>query len=228
MFVGTLYPLALEALTGEKISVGAPFFNATFGPLFVPLLIAMPFGPLLAWKRGDLLGAAQRLVGAFAIAAGRHRGDFCRSTGGGPVLAPFGIGLALFVMAGALTDLVERTGCSACRSAIALARARRPAALGLGHRARAFRRSAITLLGIVCETNWGAERIAAMKPGETISLRGYDLTFDGLSRARRTELPRAGRAASRCARRRARSARCEPSQAQLPGARQRPPPRRRC
>ena len=36
VFVGTLYPLALEALTGEKISVGAPFFNATFGPLFLP------------------------------------------------------------------------------------------------------------------------------------------------------------------------------------------------
>ena len=39
VFVGTLYPLALEAVTGEKISVGAPFFNATFGPLFIPLLI---------------------------------------------------------------------------------------------------------------------------------------------------------------------------------------------
>src|SRR5437868_1612771 len=68
VFIGTLYPLALEALTGEKISVGAPFFNATFAPLFVPLLIAMPFGPLLAWKRGDLLGVAQRLIGAIAIA----------------------------------------------------------------------------------------------------------------------------------------------------------------
>src|SRR5439155_9595797 len=64
VFVGTLYPLALEALTGDKISVGAPFFNLTFGPLFVPLLIAIPFGPLLAWKRGDLSGAAQRLIAA--------------------------------------------------------------------------------------------------------------------------------------------------------------------
>src|SRR5713226_5408131 len=62
VFVGTLYPLVLEMLTGDKISVGAPFFNLTFGPLFVPLLIAVPFGPLLAWKRGDLLGAAQRLT----------------------------------------------------------------------------------------------------------------------------------------------------------------------
>ncbi len=39
VFVGTLYPLALEALTGDKISVGAPFFNLTFGPLFIALLV---------------------------------------------------------------------------------------------------------------------------------------------------------------------------------------------
>jgi cytochrome c-type biogenesis protein CcmF len=38
----------------------------------------------------------------------------------------------------------------------------------------------LTLLGIVSETNYGAERIAAMTPGQTISIRGYDLTFDGL------------------------------------------------
>ena len=69
MFVGTLYPLALEALTGEKISVGPPFFNATFGPLFMPLMLAMPFGPLLGWKRGDLLGAAQRLLAAAMLSA---------------------------------------------------------------------------------------------------------------------------------------------------------------
>ena len=109
VFVGTLYPLALEALTGEKISVGTPFFNATFAPLFVPLLIAVPFGPLLAWKRGDLLGVAQRLIGAAAIAAIGIAVVFAME-GGGPVLVPFAIGLALFVMAGAVTDIIERTG----------------------------------------------------------------------------------------------------------------------
>ena len=59
VIVGTLYPLALEALTGTRISVGAPFFNLTFVPLVVPLLIIVPFGPLLAWKRGDLRAAAR-------------------------------------------------------------------------------------------------------------------------------------------------------------------------
>ncbi len=66
--VGTLYPLALEALTGIRISVGAPFFDLTFIPLVAPLLAIVPFGPLLAWKRGDLVAASQRLVFAFAIA----------------------------------------------------------------------------------------------------------------------------------------------------------------
>src|SRR5499433_4006345 len=108
VFIGTLYPLALEALTGEKISVGAPFFNATFAPLFVPLLIAMPFGPLLAWKRGDLLGVAQRLVGA-AGAGIVAIGTTFAVAGQGSALAPFGMGLALFVIVGALTDIAERT-----------------------------------------------------------------------------------------------------------------------
>src|SRR5690242_20670249 len=91
VFVGTLYPLALEALTGEKISVGPPFFNATFGPLLIPLLLAMPFGPLLGWKRGDLAAAAQRLLAAAMLAALAIAAGFALQHGG-PVMAPFGIG----------------------------------------------------------------------------------------------------------------------------------------
>jgi len=179
VFVGTLYPLALEALTGQKISVGAPFFNATFGPLFVPLLLAMPFGPLLAWKRGDLPGVAQRLFGAFALGLVGVAVTFAVA-GGGPVLAPFGIGLALFVMGGAVIDILERSGIRQMSLPVALKRAAglprsvwggALAHLGLG----------ITLFGIVCETNWAAERIAAVKLNETISLRGYDLTFEGVT-----------------------------------------------
>src|SRR2546429_8200422 len=87
VFVGTLYPLALEVLTGDKISVGAPFFNLTFGPLFVPLMIAVPFGPLLAWKRGDLYGAAQRLIWAAGLGILALAVTFTIQRGG-PVLAP--------------------------------------------------------------------------------------------------------------------------------------------
>src|SRR5690349_9723064 len=99
VFVGTLYPLALEVVTGDKISVGAPFFNLTFAPLFIPLMFAMPFGPLLAWKRGDLFGVAQRLMAAFAIGIIAVTATLA-AEGGKALLAPFGIGLALYVMAG--------------------------------------------------------------------------------------------------------------------------------
>src|SRR5262249_10160615 len=101
VFVGTLYPLALEAVTGEKISVGAPFFNLTFAPLFVPLLIAMPFGPLMAWKRGDIFGAGQRLMTAFGMALAVIILTFAAKGSSSSVMAPFGLGLATFVMIGA-------------------------------------------------------------------------------------------------------------------------------
>jgi cytochrome c-type biogenesis protein CcmF len=179
VFVGTLYPLALEAVTGEKISVGAPFFNSTFGPLFVPLLIAVPFGPLLAWKRGDLLGVAQRLVGAAAVAAIGVAVTFAVE-GGGSIIVPFAFGLGLFVIAGALTDLVERTGLLKVPMRTALARAVGMPRSSWGS-AFAHMGLGVTLLGIVGETQLGAERIAEVKPGQTISIRHYDLHFDGMT-----------------------------------------------
>jgi cytochrome c-type biogenesis protein CcmF len=179
VFIGTLYPLALEAITDEKISVGAPFFNATFAPLFVPLLIAVPFGPLLAWKRGDLLGVAQRLVGAAAIGVITVAVVFAME-GGGPILVPFAVGLALYVIAGALMEIVERTGLLKVPLATAFARA-----VGLPRSAwgAAFAHAGlgITLLGVIGETQWSLERIAELKPGQSISIRRYDLHFDGVT-----------------------------------------------
>jgi len=178
VFVGTLYPLALEALTGEKISVGAPFFNLTFGPLFIPLLLVVPLGPLMPWKRGDLLGVAQRLILAAAFGILAIAATFALMSGG-PVLAPFGIGLAVFTMIGALTDIVERIGLARVPLATSLARARGlprsvwgtgVAHFGLG----------VSLLGIVCASTWGSERIVALKPGASVSLSSYELTFDGM------------------------------------------------
>ena len=178
VLVGTLYPLALEGLTGEKISVGPPFFNATFGPLFIPLMLAMPFGPLLGWKRGDIVAAAQRLLAAAGLAAIAVAAAFAIEQGG-PVLAPFGAGIAVFVMAGAVTDIVERTMIlrlplrAAVRRAIGLPRS--VWGTVFGH----FGIGA-TLLGIVAVTAWGSERIAELKPGDSIEVSHYRLTFDGV------------------------------------------------
>jgi cytochrome c-type biogenesis protein CcmF len=178
VFVGTLYPLALEVLTGEKISVGPPFFNATFGPLLIPLLLAMPFGPLLGWKRGDLVAAAQRLLAAAMLAALAIAAGFALQHGG-PVMAPFGIGLAIFIMAGALVDVAERTMIlrlpigTALRRAAGLPRSAWGTVLahfGIG----------VTLFGIVSVTAWGSERIAALRSGESIDVAHYRLTFERL------------------------------------------------
>ena len=178
VFVGTLYPLALEAITGTKISVGAPFFNLTFGPLFVPLLFAMPFGPLLAWKRGDILGVAQRLMGAFAVGLVTIA-IVAAAESEVSVLAPFGIGLALFVMAGAVTDIVERVGLF--RVSLSIVR-QRAAGLPRSVWGTAFAHFgiAVTLLGIVSVGTWASERIVGLKPSQTVSLSGFDLSFDGL------------------------------------------------
>jgi cytochrome c-type biogenesis protein CcmF len=179
VFIGTLYPLALEVTTGAKISVGAPFFNLTFAPLFLPLLLAVPFGPLLAWKRGDLVGAMQRLMAA-GIVALVALALVWAWTKGGSVLAPLMIGVAVYVICGALTDLVER---------IQLFRA--PLNISW-HRARGLPRSTwgtafahaglgIALIGIICESTWNSEHIATMRLNDTAQVGSYVARLDSLT-----------------------------------------------
>src|SRR5665213_713043 len=186
VFIGTLYPLALEVINGDKISVGAPFFNLTFAPLFVPLMIAVPFGPLLAWKRGDLLGAAQRLYAA-GVAALIAIAVLWAWTSGGSTLAPLAIGLGVFVIVGALSDLAERTGLFRVPLAIAARRARGLPRSSWGT-VFAHAGVGIALIGIVCETTWNSEYIGSMKPGDVAHVAGYALKLDGLTPRQAIEL----------------------------------------
>jgi cytochrome c-type biogenesis protein CcmF len=179
VFIGTLYPLALEVLTGDKISVGAPFFNLTFGPLFVPLMFAMPFGPLLAWKRGDLLGAAQRLTAAGIVALVAIAVVWAW-TYGGSTFAPLAIGLAVFVIAGALCDLAERAGLFRTALPVALRRARGLPRATWGT-AFAHAGVGVALIGIVCETTWNTEYIGSMMPSDVAKVAGYQLRLDDVT-----------------------------------------------
>lgn len=176
VFTGTLYPLALEALTGEKISVGAPFFNLTFVPLFLPLFILMPVGQLLPWKRGDLTGVLQRLWAAFA--AGLVFMAVLAAWRGGPAVSIILSGLALYVIVGSFADLWRRlTGSGVSVS-------------GVSQRARGLPRHAfgtafahagigVTLLGLAA-TGWGTEKIISMKPGDRVTAGPYELTLEGV------------------------------------------------
>ncbi len=179
VLVGTLYPLVLDAITGEQISVGPPFFNLTFVPLMIPLLLLVPFGPMLAWKRGDLYAAGQRLMVAFggallaAILAGVLSGE-------ARILALFGIALGAWLILGALSELFFRAQFG--RAALATS-ARRLAGLprsAFGG-ALAHLGLGVAIIGMVATTAWETETILAMKPGDTVTVANRDITLDGFT-----------------------------------------------
>ncbi|MFZ3034113.1 MAG: heme lyase CcmF/NrfE family subunit [Parvibaculum sp.] len=176
VFIGTLYPLFLDAINGPKITVGAPFFNMTFGPIMVPLLILVPIGPFLGWKRADLLGALQRLmgVGALALVAFICVMAFVSKA---PWLAGLGMALAVWLFAGAFYELAVRISLFKGPLVTSLRRARYlPRAqwgmtfahAGLG----------IVVAGIVGMTAWRYELVTALKVGESAELADYTLTLD--------------------------------------------------
>jgi len=179
VLIGTLYPLALEAVTGQKISVGAPFFDATFAPIMVPLLLAVPFGPMLAWKRGDLYAASQRLFAAAAIALVCMIAVYA-VVSGGPVLAPFGIGLGVWLILGAISEITFRSKLFSSPLSTGLRRA-----AGLPRAAwgtmLAHAGVGVTVIGIVAVTAYEREEIVSMKPGDTLDIGGYELTLDGFA-----------------------------------------------
>ena len=176
ILVGTLYPLVLDALGGTTISVGAPFFNLTFGALMSPLLLILPFGPLLAWKRADIVNAAQRLLGAGALAI--FVTILVASLSGRSIsLAPLGLLLGFWVAFGAVAELIDRGRIGriplreSVRRLVGLPRSAWSTAIahfGVG----------VTVLGIVATSAWQSELVTTLNPGETAELSGYKVGFD--------------------------------------------------
>ncbi len=148
----------------RRFPFGPPFFAITFAPIFVALLILVPFGPRLNWMRGDL-GAAVRalwpglgaaLVAAIAILA---------------LTAPLSLGaagafaLAAWVIAASVIDFARR------RHALSIAAlASMLAHAGLG----------VTLLGVTGTTVWRTEALAVLSPGQTMQVAATTLRFDGV------------------------------------------------
>ncbi len=177
VFIGTLYPLALEALTGAKITVGPPFFNATFLPILIPIIAFLPFAQTLAWKRGDLLGAAQRMAAALGIGV-LAMIVIAAWTWGGPVAAPLGVGLGLFVILGAIWDIGERVGrakgaAAAWSRLIGLPRSAWGAAI-------AHIGTGVTVIGIAA-TAWNVETLGIMKPGDRLAAGGYEARLERIA-----------------------------------------------
>jgi cytochrome c-type biogenesis protein CcmF len=181
VFVGTLYPLALEAVTGDKISVGAPFFNATVGPLALLLVAAMPFGPLLAWKRGDLAGVAQRLALAALAALGIALIVLSVSSGVS-FYALVALALGIFAIAGALTEFANRIALFRTNAAETFSRMRGLPRAAFGT-LLAHAGIGLTLIGVAAEGGWSVERIVSVRPGEATQIAAFDIRFRQFTRA---------------------------------------------
>ena len=176
VLLGTLYPLALDALGMGKISVGPPYFDTVFVPLMAPLVFLMGVGPIARWKQSELPDLATRLRWALGVAvvaallatwaAGR--------IGAGSVL---GLAMAFWIVAAAATDLAERL---------------RPKAAGgsLFGRARLLPRAwigmtlahlgiAAFIVGVTMVRSYEVERDVRMAPGDTTELAGFRFTFRG-------------------------------------------------
>ena len=179
VLVGTLYPLALESINGAKISVGAPYFNATFVPLMVPLLLALPFGPLLGWKRGDVAAAMQRLMIAGLISIASIAVVFAIMQRG-PWLAPFAMALGVWVIGGAISELLFRAKAGQADRGEVLRRLRNLPRSVYGT-AIAHAGVGVMVIGITATSAWQSETILTMRPGQTAHMAGYDITFTGVA-----------------------------------------------
>lgn len=164
VLIGTLYPLAAEAVSGQVLSVGAPFFNATFGPLAGVLLLVAPFGPLLAWRRGDWRAAGRALVWA-AIGAGIAVCLGLAFRGG--AAAALGLGIGAWMALGTLAYVWRRAGAGPGKAARILALPLAVWALAFAH----FGAGVLTI-GAVAQASYRFERSASLAPGESVQFAG--------------------------------------------------------
>ncbi|MDX1738014.1 MAG: heme lyase CcmF/NrfE family subunit, partial [Alphaproteobacteria bacterium] len=178
VFLGTLYPLFLEVAGGEKVSVGPPFFNATFVPLMIPLLVALGVGPFLSWKRADLLGVMQRLRFVFFVArvvsvvAGI-------AVWGRDAYALVGLAVAAWLALATVAELFKRAGWPKAGLAGSWRRLWKLPRAAWGMSVAHFA-VAIIVAGATGASMLTVETVKTTRPGDVISLAGYEITFDGV------------------------------------------------
>ncbi len=177
VFVGTLYPLALETLTGDKISVGPPYFDLTFGPIVLPLLLLVPVGAFLAWKRGDAGLALRRLAWAVVLALVVGLIVLALDVSG-PWLAPVGMAIAAWLVFGAIADIAAKTALFKVPLATSWHRLAGLPRSALGT-AVAHAGLGLLVAGVIAISLWRIEVIVALKPGEETAVGKYTVTFQG-------------------------------------------------
>ncbi len=173
VFVGTMWPLIAEMAFGQKVSVGAPFFDAAFSPFMVLLALILPLGAIMPWKRGELGRGLWPLRGAVVLALAGLALTFAMQTGRSAV-GPIGVGLGLWVVLGACVDLAQRTGRGA-----PLARLGRAFRLPRADWGRVIAHTGfgVTVFAVAAITTWQREEIRAVPVGGSFALGGYEVTL---------------------------------------------------
>jgi cytochrome c-type biogenesis protein CcmF len=175
VLLGTLFPLIREAMDGEAVSVGAPFFNLTFVPLMILAFAVLPAGPLLAWKRGDAGGVARKLwvvlvaavvLGLIAYAVVQPR----------KALASGGLVVGFWLIGGALLELSERLKLFRAPAAESARRAR-GLPRGAWGTTLAHAGLGLFVLGASFETAWRVEAAQALSLNGSQPLGAYTLTL---------------------------------------------------
>ena len=178
VLLGTLYPLIVEAITNRPISVGTAYYNLVFNVLFGAALVILPAGPLIAWKRGDVIGALKKLWIAFGVALAAAILAMALVTPDRAVAA-IGACLGTWLICGSLTELAERIrlgkvpGGESLRRFWGLPRGAwgmTLAHLGLG----------VLVIGGSIETAGKLEGSQNMKPGDSYAIGAYVLHLDSI------------------------------------------------
>ncbi len=180
VFLGTFYPVFIDVLNGNKISVGPPYYNMTFVPLFIPLLVLVAFGPVLNWKRDTARAAFMRLrwpVLITIVVAGLGAVVFGLAKLG----AALGIALGVWLVAASLMLLIRRWGLG--RKGAETARLIRTTPLAVWGVAIAHAGLGVSTIGITAITAWTASEVVTMVPGQTIEFAGRRITLDALGPA---------------------------------------------
>ncbi len=176
VFIGTLYPLFIDAFGLAKISVGPPYFNGTFIPLMIPLLLAVPIGASLSWKRADLAGVVQRLSIVMGLSIGVCL-ILIAIQGLNQALAALGFGIATWLVLGSVFELVRRANFGRVPFARSLDL--------LGHTPRstmgmvtAHAGVGVLVAGITGVSLWQTEKVANLPVGQSIEIGGYSLLLE--------------------------------------------------
>jgi cytochrome c-type biogenesis protein CcmF len=179
VLIGTLYPLALDALGLGKISVGPPYFNAIFAPLTLGLALLVGLGPLVAWRRGDPAAVARRVRVAALAAVALGAVAVWALTDTRELIVLVTVVLALWIAFTAMTGIVGRVRNRPGPLFARLAQIPRGfygmhlAHLGL----------AVSMVGVAGVTSHEMETFQRLSPGDTVETAGYSWRFDGVRRA---------------------------------------------